>query len=128
MQRRCGMNKLILYSIILLGFSAQADVKRIAIIKNGVVENIAVWDGVSPWNPPADSKVDITAKPDIVIGAAYDGKDFTNPAPKPIETAPEQKKIDDLDARLKAIEAKAGAAADAPALPNKISFLKKKGK
>jgi len=25
--------------------------KRIAMIKDGVVENICIWDGISVWNP-----------------------------------------------------------------------------
>lgn len=35
--------------------------KRVAIVKNNIVTNVAVWDGVSPWNPGADATlIDIT--------------------------------------------------------------------
>lgn len=41
--------------------------RRIAIIENGKVVNIAVWDGVSVWNPDAQT-VDVTNRPEVQIG------------------------------------------------------------
>lgn len=54
--------------------------KRIAVIKNGAVINIAVWDGVSVWSPSGDQTVDVTARPEIGIGWTYDGANFFPPA------------------------------------------------
>lgn len=53
-------------------------IKRMALIQDGVVRNIAVWDGVSPWNPePQYLAVDITSRPDVQIGWLYDGSEFS---------------------------------------------------
>jgi hypothetical protein len=52
--------------------------KRIAIIKNGTVENVAMWDGKSAWKP-AGTLVDVTDKPHVAIGWTYDGSDFAAP-------------------------------------------------
>lgn len=54
--------------------------KRMAMIKDGMVYDIAVWDGVSPWNP-GYLLVDVTDKPEVKIGDLYDGENFT-PAPQ----------------------------------------------
>lgn len=51
--------------------------KRIAMIKDGTVVNISVWDGVSPWNPGSQYVlVDITDLPHVDIGFTYDGINF----------------------------------------------------
>lgn len=34
--------------------------KRIALIVNGIVANIAVWDGISMWEPEGFELIDIT--------------------------------------------------------------------
>jgi len=51
---------------------------RMAIIKNGVVTNIAVWDGVSEWEPDGDAVVDVSDLR-VGIGYTYDGETFTAP-------------------------------------------------
>lgn len=51
--------------------------KRYAVIKNDKVNNIAIWDGKSEWNPEADSLVDITDMPTIKIGDLYEKGVFT---------------------------------------------------
>lgn len=43
--------------------------KKIALVSGGVIQNIAVWDEVSSWNPPAVSLVDVTHS-QSVIGAS----------------------------------------------------------
>ena len=48
----------------------------VALITNGVVVNIAIWDGISLWTPSCDSIVDITNNPDVQIGWTYDGTNF----------------------------------------------------
>jgi hypothetical protein len=59
--------------------------KRIAMIANGIVENIAAWDGESTWSPEGVTLVDITDLPDVQIGWLYDGTTFTDPNPPPPE-------------------------------------------
>jgi len=59
--------------------------KNIAMIQNGIVQNIAVWDGISIWNPgPQFTLVDVTNKLDINGNAvsiewSYDGNNFSPP-------------------------------------------------
>jgi hypothetical protein len=53
--------------------------KTMALIINGTVVNIAMWDGVSQWAPVCDSMVDITAQPQVAIGWTYDGTNFSSP-------------------------------------------------
>lgn len=48
---------------------------KYAVIKDGVVVNIAEWDGVSPWESGGDSVVDVSLLP-VGKGASYDGQDF----------------------------------------------------
>lgn len=53
--------------------------KRIAMIKDGVVQNVALWDGVSPWDPAGFVLIDVTAQPDVAVGWTYDGINFLAP-------------------------------------------------
>lgn len=55
--------------------------KKMAMIRDGVVENISRWDGVSEWNPSGYVLVDVT---EIVCGIdwVYQNGVFTAP---PIE-------------------------------------------
>lgn len=53
--------------------------KRIAMIQNGIVQNIAVWDGISNWKPEGYDLVDVTDLSQVDIGWAYDGKSFSQP-------------------------------------------------
>ena len=50
--------------------------KRIALINNGVVENVALWDGITAWNPEGFLLIDITDNPDVDKGWLYDGNNF----------------------------------------------------
>lgn len=56
-------------------------VSRYAIVENGVVSNICLWDGnVDKWSPPSGSNAIELADTDYVsIGALYDGVHFSNP-------------------------------------------------
>ena len=50
-----------------------AEVIRYAMIKNGKVENISLWDGdVTKWSPPEDMLV-IPAPDHIGVGWLHDG-------------------------------------------------------
>lgn len=55
--------------------------KRMAMIKAGVVANLAAWDGTSPWDPVSaglcDALVDVTGQPTVRIGDAYANGTFT---------------------------------------------------
>lgn len=51
--------------------------KRIAMIRNSVVENIAVWDGVSSWKPLGFNLVEIKENEQCDINFNYDGKLFS---------------------------------------------------
>lgn len=54
--------------------------KRMAMLQNGVVENIAEWDGVAVWHPGLQyTLVDITSQPQVDIGWTYDGHQFSAP-------------------------------------------------
>jgi len=46
---------------------------KIAMVQNGVVVNIAVWDGVSFWEPPSTfDLIDVTSET-CDIGWTWDG-------------------------------------------------------
>lgn len=52
-----------------------------AIVENGVVDNIVVWDGEAEWSPPAGTTaVQVPATATVDIGYSWDGKNFTKPA------------------------------------------------
>jgi hypothetical protein len=53
-----------------------------AIVSNGTVENIVLWDGQSAYNPGTGlTAVSIPDGTTVAIGYAYDGTNFTAPAP-----------------------------------------------
>ena len=53
-------------------------------IQANTVMNIAVWDGVSVWEPEGYELVDVTEMPEVRIGFLYDGETFADPNP-PVE-------------------------------------------
>lgn len=58
--------------------------KRIAMIVNGIVANIAVWDGVSAWEPEGFELVDITEIPlPISLDWLFDAATQTFSPPQP---------------------------------------------
>ena len=58
--------------------------KRMAMIRYGIVQNIAVWDGINPWNPVGYVVVDITTvNTNVNIGWLYDNTGtFSAPPPE----------------------------------------------
>lgn len=52
--------------------------QRIALIESGVVINIAIWDGVSVWNPTGYIEVNITGT-HVDMGWTYNGTTFSAP-------------------------------------------------
>lgn len=61
-------------------------------IKDGFVDNISIWDGVSEWMPEGYTLYDISDMPEIVAGYGYDGINFIPPDPQeaPIEAPAKQ--------------------------------------
>ena len=74
-----------------------------ALVKNGTVENVIVWDGVKPVNLDGDL---IPADSNTRVGGTYDGAfHFVDP-PAPEPTAEEVQKAADkasANAKLKAL-------------------------
>ena len=58
--------------------------KRYAIIRSGVVENVALWDGVAPWTPPQGTTLAANPPASVSIGWLYDGANWTAPEPPPV--------------------------------------------
>ena len=57
-------------------------VKRMAMVLNGVVQEVAVWDGITPWNPGDQYfLVDVTDNPKVESGYIYVNGVFSAPAP-----------------------------------------------
>lgn len=54
-----------------------------ALIKNGLVDNMVLWDGVSAWTPPEDVTMVSDPPAGIGIGWAHDGTNWTAPTPPP---------------------------------------------
>ena len=75
-----------------------------AVVKNGAVENIVIWDGVTEFSVPDSELIEATA--DARIGGTYDGVfHYVVPAP-PEPTAEEvarQAKLDSVKSKLEAL-------------------------
>ena len=56
-----------------------------AVVKNGVVENIIVWDGVAAFSAPDSELIEVTA--DTRVGGTYDGAFHFVEPPVPEPTA-----------------------------------------
>jgi hypothetical protein len=54
---------------------------KIAMLIDNVIQNIAIWDGVSPWTPEGFVLIDITNIPNAIIGSIFDpdSQTFSNP-------------------------------------------------
>ena len=73
-----------------------------AIVKDGVVENIVIWDGVTEFSAEGSELIEATA--DARIGGSWDGSVFTfvdPPAPESTaEQVARQEKIDSAKSKL----------------------------
>jgi hypothetical protein len=78
---------------------------RYAIVKNGVVENVVVWDGGAGWSPPKD-RVAERVGDDVGPGYRWDGEAWVAPAPPapPVVDAGLDAKLTALEARIAALE------------------------
>lgn len=50
-----------------------------ALIKNGVVENMIEWDGVTEYVPGEDYELIQADNQEVMIGYIFDGKKFNSP-------------------------------------------------
>lgn len=55
--------------------------QRYAIVQNGAVTNLALWDGVAPWSPENAVAINVEAQPQVQIGWLYNGSVFSAPTP-----------------------------------------------
>jgi len=53
--------------------------KTWAIVRNGIIENVCLWDGVSQWQPPEGCESICIEGLDAKIGDAWDGVAFASP-------------------------------------------------
>lgn len=57
-------------------------IKRYAVILNGKIDNICLWDGVTPWTPEAGAQV-IEAGDDWGVGGLYANGVYAQPLAEP---------------------------------------------
>jgi len=75
-----------------------------AVVKDGVVENIIVWDGVAEFSVPDSELIEATS--DTRIGGTYDGTFHFVEPPRPEPTAEQvarQEKRDSAKSKLEAL-------------------------
>jgi len=55
-------------------------ISRYAVVENGTVSNVVLWDGETDWAPPIGAASVALADTDAIsIGWTYDGKQFAAP-------------------------------------------------
>ena len=59
-----------------------------AVVKNGIVKNVIIWNGDKPYDVEGEVLVEVTA--DTRIGGSWDGNVFTFVEPTPIPPTAEQ--------------------------------------
>ncbi|MEN8513066.1 hypothetical protein [Burkholderia sp. RS02] len=55
---------------------------RYALVQSGLVVNVVLWDGQSPWSNPLTSVL-LTPDSPVCPGYSYDGVNFTAPPSLP---------------------------------------------
>ena len=80
-----------------------------AVVKNGVVENMVAWDGVTEYTPDGEL-VEVTS--DTRIGGSWDGNVFTFVEPTPPEPKAEQIALTENKANAKSKLAALGLSED----------------
>jgi hypothetical protein len=58
-----------------------------AIINNGVVENVIVWDGESEY-PNSTALINLASHPEVCPGYTYDGTTFSPPTSQALSGSP----------------------------------------
>ena len=59
--------------------------EKYALIENGTVVNVILWDGVTPWDPPEGQTAVALAETGAWLGWTYDGTNFSPPPQDPVE-------------------------------------------
>ena len=76
-----------------------------AVVRDGTVENIVIWDGVTEFSVPDSELIEATS--DSRIGGSWDGNVFTfvePPRPEPTaEQVARQAKLDSVKSKLEAL-------------------------
>lgn len=56
---------------------------RYAIVRDsdGLIENIAMWDGVAAWSPPPGTTAVLDSTPEAIIDGRYQASTFYGPTP-----------------------------------------------
>jgi hypothetical protein len=74
-----------------------------ALVENGSVANVVLWDGAPGWLPPDGSTaVKLDDGSSVSIGWTYDGASFAAPTSTPTLAAAQASKIAELSAECKA--------------------------
>jgi len=60
---------------------------RYAVIRDGMVQNVVLWDGQEPWNP-GDEYTVIDCPPEVGVGWSHDDHGFQAPPPRVIVEDP----------------------------------------
>lgn len=55
---------------------------RYAVVRDGIVENVILWDGERPWQPPEGTTA-VACATEVSIGWIYDGDAFQPPPDDP---------------------------------------------
>lgn len=72
------MLKIILIILISVPCFAKETMRKWALVYNGKIENVIIWDGKANWHPPKKYKlIEISKEKFIGIGDLYDGKKFS---------------------------------------------------
>jgi hypothetical protein len=59
-------------------------VSRYAVVVDGLVANVVLWDASAAWEPPQNAVlVQLTKSQAVDVGNSYDGKSFTSQPPEP---------------------------------------------
>jgi hypothetical protein len=59
-------------------------ISKYAVIENGIVVNVVVWDGESDWSAPTGCSLNqLPTDSPVGVGYAFDGTNFTPPVYTP---------------------------------------------
>ena len=61
--------------------------QRYAVVKDGQVINVILWDGETEYTPDEDCEI-VLAPIEVAIGWSYSAGDWSEPEPTPSETVP----------------------------------------
>jgi hypothetical protein len=60
------------------------DISKYAVIDNGIVVNVVIWDGESDWSSPVGCSIkQLPPDSPVGVGYAFDGSNFAPPVYTP---------------------------------------------